>query len=154
MASLAKSKSQADNLSWLFILPIMLLSGAMFPPIDVMPSTIANIAYSFPFARAIDAARGVNIEGLGLEAINNDLLFLAGFAVVFFTIGIILFRNCLVVSRIRGMFLYTLALGILAGLFCFGFFGGDLRYSNHVSFEGFETSLTPEDIPISFTKDF
>ena len=55
VASLAKSKSQADNISWLFILPIMLLSGAMFPPIDMMPSTIANMAYSFPFARAIDA---------------------------------------------------------------------------------------------------
>lgn len=159
VASLARSKAQADNLSWLFILPMMLLSGAMFPPLEMMPSTVANIAYAFPFARAIDAARGVNIKGLGLETLSNDLLFLAGFAVVFFTIGVILFRNCLVVSRIRSMFSYAMAVVILAGLLCFGFLGGDLRFNNHVSLGAFETPPTetpptPEAIPVSFSEDF
>ena len=159
VGSLAKSKAQADNLSWLFIFPMMLLSGAMFPPLEMMPSTVANIAYSFPFARAIDAARGVSIKGLGLEALSNDLLFLAGFAVVFFTIGVILFRNCLVVSRIRSMFSYAMAVVILAGLLCFGFLGGDLRFNNHVSLGDFETPPTetpptPEATSVSFSEDF
>jgi ABC-type multidrug transport system permease subunit len=154
VASLAKSKAQADNLSWLFILPVMLLSGAMFPPLEMMPSTVANIAYSFPFARAIDAARGVNIKGLGLEALSNDLLFLAGFALVFFVIGVILFRNCLVVSRIRSLFSYIMAVVILAGLLGFGFFGGDLRFNNHVTLGAFETPATPEATPAPFSEDF
>lgn len=154
VVSLCKSVAQAESLSWLFIFPMMLISGAMFPPLEMMPSYIRNIAYAFPFARAIDAARGVNIKGLGLEALSNDLLFLAGFAVVFFTIGVILFRNCLVVSRIRSMFSYAMAVVILAGLLCFGFLGGDLRFNNHVSLGAFETPPTPEATPVSFSEDF
>ncbi len=139
LGSLAESKGQAESLSFLFVLPILLLSGATLLAKETMPPILVNIAYAFPFARALDAALGVNLMGLGLKAVGYDLLFLAGFAVVFFTMGIILFRNCLVGSRIRSVISYAMAVALLIGLLVFGFYGGDLRSSRHM--EDFKASL-------------
>lgn len=154
VASLCKSAAQAEALSIMFVMPLTFLTGQWIP-VESMPSYLRGIAYAFPFARALDAARGVIIKGLGLEALSSDLLFLAGFAVVFFTIGVILFRNCLVVSRIRSMFSYILALAILAGLLCFGFFGGDLRFTGHISSVNLPgATSTPQATVVSFPENF
>ena len=92
VASLTKSENQAEPLCWLFAMPLAMLSGCWFS-IEMLPSYLRNVAYAFPYAHAIDASRGVLIRGVGLEAISNDLLFLVGWAVVIFAIGIILFRR-------------------------------------------------------------
>ncbi len=139
LGSLTGSKGQAEGLSFLIVLPILSLSGATLLAKETMPPILVNIAYAFPFARAIDAVQGVNLIGLGLKAVSYDLLFLAAYAVVFFTMGIILFRNCLVGSRIRSVISYTMAVVMLVGLLVFGFYGGDLRSSRHM--EGFKASL-------------
>ncbi|GAI46002.1 unnamed protein product, partial [marine sediment metagenome] len=49
--------------------------------------------YAFPYAHAIDASRAILIRGVGLEAVSSDLLFLVGWAVGIFAIGVILFRR-------------------------------------------------------------
>ncbi len=92
VASLTKSENQAEPLCWIFAMPLAMLSGCWFS-IEMMPSYLRNIGYAFPYAHAIDASRGVLIRGVGLEAISNDLLFLVGWAVVIFAIGVILFRR-------------------------------------------------------------
>jgi len=92
VASLSKSENQAEPLCWLFSMPLAMLSGCWFS-IDVLPSYLRSIAYAFPYAHTIDAARAILIRGVGLEAISNDLLFLIGWAVVIFAIGVILFRR-------------------------------------------------------------
>ncbi len=92
VASLSKSENQAEPLCWLFAMPLAMLSGCWFS-IEMLPSYLRNIAYAFPYAHAIDASRGVLIRGVGLGAISNDLLFLVGWAVVIFAIGVILFRR-------------------------------------------------------------
>ena len=92
VASLTKSENQAEPLCWLFSMPLAILSGCWFS-LEIMPSYIRNVAYAFPYAHAIDASRGVLIRGVGLEAISGDLLFLVGWAVVIFAIGVILFRR-------------------------------------------------------------
>lgn len=51
------------------------------------------LAYAFPYAHAIDASRAILTRGVGLEAISNDLLFLVGWAIAIFAIGVILFRR-------------------------------------------------------------
>jgi ABC-2 type transport system permease protein len=92
VASLTKSENQAEPLCWLFAMPLAVLSGCWFS-IEIMPSYIRSVAYVFPYAHAIDASRGVLIRGVGLEALGTDLLFLVGWAVVIFAIGVILFRR-------------------------------------------------------------
>jgi len=92
VASLTKSENQAEPLCWLFAMPLAVLSGCWFS-LEIVPSYIRNVAYAFPYAHAIDASRGVLIRGVGLEALGTDLLFLVGWAVVIFAIGVILFRR-------------------------------------------------------------
>jgi len=92
VASLSKSENQAEPLCWLFAMPLAILSGCWFS-IEMMPSYLRNIARAFPYAHGIDASRGVLIRGVGLEAISGDLLFLVGWAVVIFALGVLLFRR-------------------------------------------------------------
>jgi len=92
VASLSKSENQAEPLCWLFSMPLAMLSGCWFS-IDMLPSYLKNIAYAFPYAHSIVAARSVITRGVGLGAISYDFLFLVGWAVVIFAIGIILFRR-------------------------------------------------------------
>jgi len=92
VASLSKSENQAEPLCWLFSMPLAMLSGCWFS-IEMLPSYLRSIAYAFPYAHTIESARAVLIRGVGLEAISSDVLFLVGWAVVIFAIGIILFRR-------------------------------------------------------------
>jgi len=92
VASLTKTENQAEPLCWLFSMPLAMLSGCWFS-IEMLPSYLRTAAYAFPYAHAIDASRAILIRGVGLEAISNDLLFLAGWAIAIFAIGVILFRR-------------------------------------------------------------
>ena len=92
VASLSKSENQAEPLCWLIAMPLAMLSGCWFS-IELMPSYLRSVAYAFPYAHSIDASRGVLIRGVGMEAISSDLLFLIGWTVVIFFIGVILFRR-------------------------------------------------------------
>ncbi len=92
VASLTKTENQAEPLCWLFAMPLAMLSGCWFS-IEMLPSYLRTVAYAFPYAHAIDASRATLIRGVGLEAISNDLLFLVGWAVGIFIIGVILFKR-------------------------------------------------------------
>jgi ABC-2 type transport system permease protein len=92
IASLSKSENQAEPLCWLISMPLAMLSGCWFS-IEMMPSYLRGFAYAFPYAHSIGASRGVLIRGVGLEAISADFLFLVGWTVVIFALGIILFRR-------------------------------------------------------------
>ncbi len=92
VASLSKSENQAEPLCWLFAMPLAMLSGVWFS-IDLLPSYLKYIARAFPYAHAVDASRGVLTRGVGIEAIGTDFIFLVGWAVVIFAIGVFLFRR-------------------------------------------------------------
>ena len=92
VASLSKSENQAEPLCWLFAMPLAMLSGCWFS-IDLLPSYLRNVAYAFPYAHSIVASRSIITRGVGLEGITTDFLFLIGWAVVIFAIGVILFRR-------------------------------------------------------------
>jgi len=92
VASLSKSENQGESLSWLFSMPLAIVSGVWFS-IELMPSYLRTFANAFPFAHAVDASRAVLTRGVGLEAVSGDLWFLVGWAVVIFALGIILFRR-------------------------------------------------------------
>lgn len=92
VASLCKSENQGESLSWLFTMPLAIISGVWFS-VELMPSYIRTLAYAFPFAHAVEASRAVLTRGVGLEAVSSALWFLVGWAVVIFAIGVILFRR-------------------------------------------------------------
>jgi ABC-2 type transport system permease protein len=93
VGSLVKSESQA-GVSWLFIVPIAMISGAWFT-VERMPSALRSIAGALPFIHAIDASRAV-FNGSSFSAIVFDLYWLVGWAVVLFAVGILLFRRTMV----------------------------------------------------------
>jgi ABC-2 type transport system permease protein len=93
VGSLIKSESQA-GISWLFIVPMAMLSGAWFT-VDRMPSALKSIANVLPFIHAIDASRAV-VNGSSFSAITLDIYWLVGWAVVLFATGILLFRRTMV----------------------------------------------------------
>jgi ABC-2 type transport system permease protein len=93
VGSLIKSESQA-GISWLFIVPMAMISGAWFT-VDRMPSVLKSIADVLPFIHAIDASRAV-VNGSSFSAITLDIYWLFGWAVVLFATGILLFRRTMV----------------------------------------------------------
>jgi len=93
VGSLVKSESQA-GVSWIFIVPMAMISGAWFT-VDRMPSAVKSVAEVLPFIHAIDASRAV-LNGSSFSAIILDLYWLAGWAVVLFATGIVLFRRTMV----------------------------------------------------------
>ena len=92
VAALSKSENQAEPLCWIFAMPLAILSGCWFS-VEMLPSYLRNVAYAFPYAHAIDASRAVITRGVGMEAVSNDVIFLAGWALIIFAIGVLLFRR-------------------------------------------------------------
>jgi ABC-2 type transport system permease protein len=93
VGSLVKSESQA-GVSWIFIVPIAMISGTMFT-VEYMPSSLRSVAGALPFIHAVDASRAV-INGSSFSAIILDFYWLVGWAVVLFATGIVLFRRTMV----------------------------------------------------------
>jgi ABC-2 type transport system permease protein len=93
VGSLVKSASQT-GVSWIFIVPISMISGAYFS-VDSMPPAVRDFAGALPFIHAIDASRAV-INGASLSAIMPDMYWLVGWAVALFATGVVLFRRTMV----------------------------------------------------------
>jgi ABC-2 type transport system permease protein len=93
VGSLVKSESQA-GVSWLFIVPIAMISGTMFT-VEYMPSAVKSVAGALPFIHAVDASRAV-LSGSSFSAITLDIFWLIGWAAVLFAVGIVLFRRTMV----------------------------------------------------------
>jgi len=91
-ASLAKSENQGESLSWLFSMPLAMISGVWFS-IEFLPSYIRFFADLFPYSHAVSASRAVITRGVGMEAISGDFIFLVVWTVVVFIIGTFLFQR-------------------------------------------------------------
>ncbi len=92
VASLSKSENQGESLSWLFSMPLAILSGVWFST-EFMPPYMRTFADIFPFSHAVEASRAVITRGVGMEAISNDFIFLLGWAAIVFIIGTMLFSR-------------------------------------------------------------
>jgi len=90
IGAISKSNNQAEPMTWLFSMPLAMLSGCWFS-VELMPSYLKAIASAFPYIHTIEAARGVINRGVGLEAIGTEFLILALWAAGAFIIGIFLF---------------------------------------------------------------
>ena len=92
VGTLAKSEDQASGAPWIFIVPLVMISGAWWP-VEQMPAVIKSIAEGLPFLHAMDACRDVVTRGAGFVTILPDFYWLISWTIALFTIGIVLFRR-------------------------------------------------------------
>ena len=92
LGTLAKTEDQATAVPFIFIVPLVMISGAWWP-VERMPSVIKSIAEVLPFLHAMDACRDVITRGASFTNILPDLYWLIGWTVALFAIGIVLFRR-------------------------------------------------------------
>ncbi|MEO7985777.1 MAG: ABC transporter permease [Gemmatimonadales bacterium] len=92
MSTLVRSQVQAMQLSFLFLLPNILLSGFMFPR-QAMPPFAQWLSAALPLTYFLTILRGVLLKGIGLEHLWFESAVLAGFAVVLVTLSVLRFHK-------------------------------------------------------------
>jgi ABC-2 type transport system permease protein len=93
LVSLASHTRQQAQQTILFImLPMMLLSGFIFP-IESMPAALVPVTYALPLTWAVLLLRGAFVKGVGFSALVPELLVLALFAVVIFGVAVLATRR-------------------------------------------------------------
>jgi ABC-2 type transport system permease protein len=92
MSTLVRSQVQAMQLSFLFLLPNILLSGFMFPR-QAMPEVAQWIGAALPLTYFLTILRGVLLKGIGIEHLWPEALALAGFAVGLIALSVLRFHK-------------------------------------------------------------
>lgn len=92
ISTVAKTQLQAMQMTFLALLPSVLLSGFVFPR-EAMPKIIQYIGNLIPLTYFLNILRGIILKGVGLEYLFNDviLLFILGLALLI--LSIIRFRK-------------------------------------------------------------
>ncbi len=93
-STLAQNQLQAVQMSMMFFLPNMLLSGFIFPFLG-MPRWAQMIGEGLPLTHYIRIVRAIMLKGSTLAQLQYDALALAGLMVVAMTIAVTRFRRTL-----------------------------------------------------------
>jgi ABC-2 type transport system permease protein len=81
ISTVARTQTQAMQMGFFFTMPMILLSGFMFPR-EAMPAPAQWLGLILPITYYLRILRGVLLKGVGLEYLWPDALTLLGFAVV------------------------------------------------------------------------
>ena len=92
ISNIAKNQMQAFQLSFLVMLPSILLSGFLFPR-DAMPRIIYYISAVIPLTYYLDIIRGIILKGIGYQYLMGQVTVLLVFSLVFLTISVIKFKK-------------------------------------------------------------
>jgi ABC-2 type transport system permease protein len=92
VATVSKSQQQAQLLTFFVNPPITLLSGAT-SPLDNMPEFFQKLSYLNPLRYMVTIVRGVTLKDAPWSALWPNLLALAGFAILLFSISAWRFRK-------------------------------------------------------------
>jgi ABC-2 type transport system permease protein len=92
MSTLVRSQVQAMQLSFLFLLPNILLSGFMFPR-QAMPEVARWIGAALPLTYFLTILRGVLLKGTGWAELWPEALALVAFAVGLIVLSVLRFRK-------------------------------------------------------------
>lgn len=90
LAAFAKNEDQAVGISWMIIIPMMFISGTWFEPTD---PTMSAVAQAFPATYANKAVRAILARGAPLASMYGYIIALIVYAVIAFTLGVLLFRK-------------------------------------------------------------
>ncbi|HEX3276036.1 MAG TPA: ABC transporter permease [Gemmatimonadales bacterium] len=94
MSTLVQSQVQAMQLSFLFLLPNILLSGFMFPR-QAMPAPAQWVGATLPLTYFLTILRGVLLKGVGLSVLWPEALALVGFSVGLVVLSVLRFHKTL-----------------------------------------------------------
>ena len=94
ISTLARDQRQATQIAVLFLLPMVLLSGNLFP-LESIPIGIRWLSYLMPLTYFVPITRGIFLKGLGLGDLWWQSLILAAMTVVFISIAALRFKKSL-----------------------------------------------------------
>jgi len=94
ISTLVRTQQQAMQVSFFFVLPNILLSGFMFPR-QAMPEVFQWMGLLLPLTHFLKVLRGILLKGVGLEALWQEVLVLAGFAALMIVLSVRRFRKTL-----------------------------------------------------------
>ncbi len=92
ISAISEDMISFQAISMLVAFPSMFATG-VFYPLSSAPDWMRAIAYMVPLTYANDAMRTIMVKGQGLAFIANDMIILIAFGVVYFTLGVYLFRR-------------------------------------------------------------
>jgi ABC-2 type transport system permease protein len=92
VSALSRTVPQAMQLAFLTFLPSIYLSGLLFP-IEGMPRGAQYLAAVIPLTYYLRVVRGIVLKGVGLEYLWPNLLPLALFGAVVFSLAVLRFRK-------------------------------------------------------------
>jgi ABC-2 type transport system permease protein len=92
ISTIASTQMQAWQLSILFLLPFVFLSGYIFP-IDGMPRIFQWISAAIPARYFIEVTRGIVLRGASLAELAEPVLRLSLFAVVIIGLAVLRFKK-------------------------------------------------------------
>jgi len=92
ISTVVRTQVQAMQLSFVFLLPTVLLSGFMFPR-EAMPKVAQWLGAAFPVTYYLRVLRGILLKGIGIDALWRDTLALAAFAVVLIAFSVRRFQK-------------------------------------------------------------
>lgn len=91
-STIARTQLQAMQMTMLFILPSVLLSGFMFPRAS-MPRPIQYLGNLLPLTYFLDILRGIMLKGIGINYLWKDIWALAGFGIAVIALAALRFRK-------------------------------------------------------------
>ncbi|ODA39762.1 ABC transporter permease [Desulfosporosinus sp. BG] len=86
ISSIAKTQLQAMQMTFILILPSILLSGFIFPR-ETMPKLLQIMGGLLPLTYFLKIVRGIFLKGVGIEYLWQDTLTLCAFAIILLAIA-------------------------------------------------------------------
>jgi len=94
ISSISRTQLQAMQMTFVLLLPSILLSGFIFPR-ETMPKLLQLLGGLFPLTYFLRIVRGIFLKGVGMEHLWQDTLILCAFAILLLAIASKKFKKTL-----------------------------------------------------------
>lgn len=91
-STIANTQQEAILTVWMTLLPSIFLSGFFFP-LEAMPRVLQWISYIFPLRYYLTLIRSLMLKGVGVAALQNEILALSVFGLLIMSAAALRFRK-------------------------------------------------------------
>ena len=91
-STIANTQQEAMLSVWMMLLPSIFLAGFFFP-LEAMPKVLQWISYVFPLRYYLAIIRSLMLKGVGIAAVQEEVLALAAFGIIIMTAAALRFRK-------------------------------------------------------------
>lgn len=91
-STIANTQQEAMLSVWMTLLPSIFLSGFFFP-LEAMPQALQAVSYAIPLRYYLVAIRALLLKGVGVEALQTQIVALAIFGTLIMTAAALRFRK-------------------------------------------------------------